>query len=139
MTSPYFKLANGPLGVMAAALVADLDAATLPFYAEAYTGAIPATPATAITTQTKLGTVTGSADPSATNSGGTVTFNPIAQDDAADAGGTWTWMRIFKGDGSVWADCDVGDLASSATAKANTTTIVAGGPIRVNAFTIQIG
>ena len=48
-------------------------------------------------------------------------------------------MRIFKGDGSVWADADIGNLASSATAKMNTTAIVAGGPIRINAFTIQIG
>lgn len=136
---PYFKLANAPLGVMAAALVSDLDAAATPFYAEAYTGSIPATPATAITSQVKLGTITGSADPSATNSAGLITFNPMVQDDAADASGTWTWIRLFKGDGTVWADLDVGDLASSATAKANTVTVVAGGPLRVNAFTIQIG
>ncbi len=135
----YFKLAGTPLGAMAAALIADLDAAALPFYAEAYAGALPASPATAIGAQTKLGTVTGSADPSATNSAGLITFNPIAQDDAADTGGVVSFLRIFKGDGSVWADADVGDLASSATCKMNTTTVVAGGPIRVNAFTIAIG
>lgn len=74
-----------------------------------------------------------------TNSGGLITFNPMVQDDAADASGEAAFMRIFKGDGSVWADADCGNLASSATAKLNTTTIVAGGPIRINAFTIQIG
>lgn len=134
-----FRLATAPLSVMAAALIADLDAAATPWYAELYAGTMPATPATAISGQTKLGTVVGSADPSATNSGGLITFNPMVQDDAADAGGEASFLRIFKGDGSVWADADVGNLASSATAKMNTTTIVAGGPIRINAFTIQIG
>lgn len=135
----YFKLASSPLGVMAAALLADLDAPVLPFYAELYVGAVPATPATALTTQVKLGTVTGSADPSATNTGGVITFNPIVQDNAADANGVAGFLRIFKGDGTVWADADVGDLASNATCKMNTTTVVAGGPIRVNAFTLAIG
>lgn len=136
---PIFRLANAPLGVMAAALITDLDAATTPWYAEVYTGTIPASPSVALSGQTKLGTVVGSADPSATNSGGLITFNPMVQDDAADASGEAAFLRIFKGDGSVWADADCGNLASSATAKLNTTTIVEGGPIRINAFTIQIG
>lgn len=134
-----FKLANSPLGVLAAALIADLDSHASPAYIEVYDGTQPATPATDVTTQVKLGTATMSADPSATNSNGLITFNAISQDDSADASGTATWLRIKKGDGSTWADADVGNLASSATAKMNTTTIVAGGPIRVNAFTIQIG
>lgn len=134
-----FTLSNGAKSAMAAALIAHLDADTNPAYARLYTGANPNNPATAVTTQTLLGTVTMSADPSATQSNGLITFNAIAQDDAADASGTATWMRIFLGDGTPWADLDVGDLASSATAKLNTTTVVAGGPIRVNAFTIQVG
>lgn len=134
-----FRLAAAPLGVMAAALITDLDAASTPWYAEVYAGTIPASTATALSGQTKLGTVVGSADPSATNAGGLITFNPMVQDDAADASGDAAFMRIFKGDGSVWADADIGSLASSATAKMNTTAIVAGGPIRINAFTIQIG
>lgn len=139
---PIFRLATGPLGIMAAALIADLDAPVGVAYAEVYdgtVGGIPATPATAITTQTLLGTCTMSADPSATNSGGLVTFNPIVEDSAADVDGTATFIRIKKGDGSAWADADVGNLASSATAKMNTVSIVAGGPIRINAFTIAIG
>jgi hypothetical protein len=134
-----FKLANASLGVLAAALIADLDSAASPAYIEVYDGTQAATPGTAITSQVKLGTATMSADPSATNSAGLITFNAIAQDNAADASGTATWLRIFKGDATVWADADVGNLASSATAKMNTTTIVSGGPIRVNAFTIQVG
>jgi len=134
-----FRLAAGPLGVLAAALIADLDSETDPGYIELYTGTQPAGPASAVTDQTLLGTAVLSADPSATNSGGLITFNAITQDDAADASGTASWMRLYKGDGSAFADADVGNLASDATAKMNTTTVVAGGPIKVNAFTIQIG
>lgn len=137
-----FRLATTALGIMAAALVTDLDDQTLPAYVEVYdgtSGGIPATPATAITTQTLLGTCTMSADPSATNSGGLITFNSLVEDSAADANGTATFLRIKKGDGTAWGDADVGNLASSATAKMNTVTIVAGGPIRINAFTIAIG
>jgi len=124
---------------LAAALIADLDSDTDPGYIELYTGTQPAGPGTAVTDQTLLGTAVLSADPSATNSGGLITFNAITQDDAADASGTATWMRLYRGDDTAFADMDVGDLASSATAKMNTVTVVAGGPIKINAFTIQIG
>ena len=134
-----FRLAPASLGIMAAALIADLDDQATPWYGEVYAGAMPASSAVAIGAQVKLGTVTGSADPSATQTGGLITFNPIAEDSAADATGTAAFMRIFKGDATVWADMDLGDLASSATGKLNTTSIVAGGPIRVNAFTIVVG
>ena len=134
-----FRLAPASRGVMAAALIGDLDDQATPWYGEVYMGTIPASTAEAIGAQTKLGTVTGSADPSATQSNGLITFNPIVEDSAADASGTAAFMRIFKGtSNSVWADLDLGDLASSATGKMNTTTVVAGGPIRVNAFTIQV-
>ncbi len=134
-----FRLADAAKGAAAAALITHLDDQATPWYGEVYTGTIPATTAEAIGAQTKLGTVTGSADPSATHSAGLITFNPIVEDGAADASGVAAFMRIFKGDGSVWADLDLGDLASSATGKLNTTTIVAGGPIRINAFTIAVG
>jgi len=135
-----FRLAPASKGVMAAALIADLDDQVLPWYGEVYTGTIPADTVEAIGAQVKLGTVTGSADPSATQSNGVITFNPIVEDTAADATGTAAFMRIFKGtSGSVWADLDLGDLASSATGKMNTVSVVAGGPIRVNSFTIAVG
>lgn len=134
-----FRLAASPLGAAAAAIIADLDSHASNAYAELYDGTIPASITIAISGQTKLGTVIMSNDPSATNSGGLITFNAITQDDSADASGTASFLRIFKGDGSIWGDADVGDMASSATAKMNTTTIVAGGPIRINSFTITIG
>lgn len=134
-----FRLAAGPLGVMAAALIADLDSHASNSYAELYAGTMPATIATAISGQTKLGTVTMSNDPSATNSAGLITFNPISEDTAADASGTASFLRIYKGDASTWADLDVGGPGSGATAIVNTVTVVAGGPIRINAFTITVG
>lgn len=135
-----FRLAPASKGVMAAALIGDLDDQATPWYGEVYAGTIPATTAEAIAAQTKLGTVTGSTDPSATQSNGLITFNPIVEDSAADATGTAAFMRIFKGtSNSVWADLDLGNLASSCTGKMNTTSVVAGGPIRVNSFTIQVG
>lgn len=134
-----FRLAPASRGVIAAALIADIDDHASPWYGEVYAGTIPATTAEAIGAQTKLGTVTGSSDPSATQSSGLITFNPIVEDGAADATGTASFMRIFKGSATVWADLDLGNLASSATGKMNTTSIVAGGPIRINAFTISVG
>jgi hypothetical protein len=56
-----FKLANASLGVLAAALIADLDSAASPAYIEVYDGTQAATPGTAITSQVKLGTATMSA------------------------------------------------------------------------------
>lgn len=134
-----FRLAPASRGVMAAALIGDLDDQVTPWYGEVYTGTIPAATTEAIGAQTKLGTVTGSSDPSATQSSGVITFNPIVEDSAADATGTAAFMRIFKGSATVWADLDLGNLASSATGKLNTTSIVAGGPIRINSFTIAVG
>lgn len=134
-----FRLAAGPKNAMAAAMITELDNVTNPWYAEVYSGTIPASVTDAIGAQVKLGTVTGAADPSATQTGGLITFGAVTGDSAADASGTATWMRIKKGDGSTWADLDIGDLASSCTAKMNTANIVVGGPITVNSFTLQVG
>lgn len=134
-----FRLAAGPRSAAAAAIITELDNVTTPWYGEVYAGTIPAAITEAIGAQVKLGTVTGSADPSATQTAGLITFGAITEDAAADASGTASFMRIFKGDGTAWADADLGNLASDATGKMNTTTIVAGGPIRVNSFTISVG
>lgn len=125
--------------LMAQALAAAFDAsATDPGYWEFYAGAMPATPDTALTSQIKLGTVTLS-DPCATVDGGTITFNLIVQDNMADAGGVATFVRGFDGDGLVVSDFDVGDMASNAFVKMNTTTVVEGGPILVETAVLTVG
>ena len=70
---------------------------------------------------------------------GDISFAIATQEASADASGTASFLRIYKGDGTAWADLDVGATGSGATAIINTVTVVAGGPIRINAFTITVG
>lgn len=105
---------------------------------EFYTGAMPANVADAITTQTKLGTVTCS-DPIGTAGSGALTFGSVTQDSAADASGTAAWARLLDGGGNPRAFFDVTNTAGTGAIKLNTTTIVAGGPIVINSFVITMG
>lgn len=123
---------------VAQAIVDALNAAAGVCTIEFYTGAQPATPETAITDQVLLGVVTCSDDVAAA-AGGVVTFNPIAQDDQANAGGQATWARLRDGAGVARGDFPVTDNAGAGPVKMNTTTIVAAGPISVESFTIAVG
>jgi hypothetical protein len=135
---PIIKIAAATRTSMAEAIIADLDAGEGPATVEFYTGDMPAGPATAVTDQVKLGTLT-CADPCATATNGVITFAPIAQDDAADASGNATWARFRDSTGAAVLDVDVTDEAGTGTIKLNTTTIVAGGPIRLNSQTLTLG
>lgn len=99
---------------------------------EIYTAPQPATGA-AITTQTKLGTMTF-ADPCGSVTAGVLTFDAITEDAAADADGTCTWARISSRNSG--ASTHVFDATVTATGAGgdftlNTTDIVTGGPISV--------
>ena len=131
------KLSTAVRQAFAVAFIAELDADTDPAYLEFYTGTKPAGPGTAITDQVLLGTATCSAT-SATATGGVVTFNAITQDGAADASGTTTWARLKDGAGVAHSDYDVTNTAGAGPLKANTTTIVEGGPIVVESFTVTM-
>lgn len=131
------KLSTAVRQAMAEAFIAELDADASPAYLRFYTGTRPASVATAITDQDLLGTCTCSAT-SATATDGVVTFNAITQDGAADDGGTVTWARLFDGAGVAHSDYDVTNTAGAGPLKANTTTIVAGGPIVVESFTVTM-
>ena len=119
-------------------IIATFDAGAGPVTAEFYTGAILTNLSDAITTQVKLGTLTCS-DPVATQTLGAITFSTITQDNAADASGQATWVCLRDGAGAIVALGDVTDMAGDGFAKANTTTIVAGGPILINSLTINVG
>jgi len=98
-----------------------------------YSGSKPARPDTAITTQTKLGTVTCSEDCGAVSTIDgvpTLTFNAITSDAAADASGVATWGRASCGGtpGAV-LDFDISTTGGSGFGQMNTTNVVAGGPI----------
>lgn len=85
-----------------------------------------------------LGTLTLS-QPCATLVDGEATFNTITEDPAADDNGECTFVRLVDGDDNLVIDLPVGDLASSAPVKVNTTTFVQGGPIRVTSAVLIEG
>lgn len=132
------RLDAATLSMMAQAIIASFDAGTGPATLVFYTGPQPSSVSVAVTSQTLLGTLTFS-DPCGTELNGTITFNPIAQDNAADAAGIAVWARVYDSDGVARADFDVGDEASEAVIKMNTTTVVEGGPILISSFTLTVG
>ncbi len=120
-----------------APIITAIDAGAAAGTIKVYSGTIPATPATAITTQVLLGTLTF-ADPCGTESGGTITMGSITQDSSADATGTASWARIQDSDGVVVCDIDVTTTGGGGTMQLNTTNIVLAGPILVTAFTMTV-
>ena len=114
-----------------------IDAGSGPGTCKIYSGTIPADVATAITTQTLLGTLTFS-DPSGAVASGVLTMSAITQDSSADATATATWARIFDSTGAAVMDIDVSTTGGGGTLQMNTTNIVAGGPILISSFTISV-
>lgn len=133
-----YKFLPADRTAMLTALRTAWDNQSGPCTLEFYDGAQPAGPATAVTTQVKLGTLTFS-DPLGTETGGVFTADAITQDSAADASGTASWCRLKDGSGAARADFDVTATGGTGAVKLNTVTIVAGGPIQVTAFTITAG
>lgn len=117
-------------------IVDALDAGTANAVLELYTGTMPATPETAVTTQVKLGTLTLS-KPCGSVANKTLTFAAITADSAADANGTAVWGR-FAVDGVGVIDCDVSVTGGTGAIKMNTTTVYADGPISATTATISI-
>ena len=88
------------------------------------------------TAGTLLATLQLSSPVEASITNGVLTFGTITEDSSADATGTATWARVRGGDtnNETVFDCDVG--TSGATINLNTTSIVAGGPVRITSFTL---
>lgn len=132
------KFATAVRSAMAQAIVDALDGGAGPGLLQFYTGAQPASPDVAVTTQILLGTLTLS-DPAGTITTGVLTFDVITQDGAADANGDATWARLRDSTGSAIIDLDVSDTSGAGAIKLNTIHIVAGGPILMNSLVITIG
>lgn len=132
------KLLPADRTAIATALRTAWDVGAGPVTLEIYDGAMPATPSTALAGQVKLGTLTCSR-PLGTEAAGVLTFSAITQDDQADASGTAAWARLVDGAGVPRALFDVTNTAGAGVVKMNTVTIVQGGPIRVDSFTVTIG
>ena len=106
-----------------------------------YTGTKPARPNVAITTQTKLGTVTCSDDcgtVSTINDVPTLTFNTITSDETADASGVAAWGRAKSGEATPVAvfDFDISTVGGSGFGQMNNTNVVIGGPISAPTVTV---
>src|SRR5437868_4913311 len=100
------KLLAADRTALAGALKDLWDNQSGPCTLEFYDGTQPAGPATAVSTQVKLGTLTCS-DPIGSESAGALTFDTITQDSAADASGTASWARLKDGSGTARGDFDV--------------------------------
>jgi hypothetical protein len=134
----YFKLAATAANSIASDLLASIDTGSAAATIEIYTGTVPTNVETAVGAQVLLGTLTCS-DPVGTVTGRVLTFGAITMDSAADASGTAAWARIYDGNGDAVIDVDVTNTAGTGAIKLNTVTIVAGGPILLNSFTITVG
>lgn len=110
---------------------------------EFYTGAMPATPDTAPTTQVLLAVLgfSSTAFGAATTSGSVsnAVAGSITPEDAALDTGIITWGRIKSGAGDSIMDVDVGVTGSAATVTLNTTSIVAGGQVILTSATLTMG
>ena len=116
---------------------AAIDAGTTGGTIKIYSGSMPTTVDTAITSQVLLGTLTFS-KPCGTIAAGALTMSAITQDSAADATGTAAWARIADSNGSSAMDIDVSATGGSGALQLNTTYIVIGGPILITSFVISV-
>lgn len=122
---------------LATVLLNAVDADASAGYIEFYTGTMPAKPESAPAGgNTKLGTCTCSVT-SGVVASGVYTFSAITMDSSADATGTATWARVRDGAGNACFDVDVSVTGGTGTVQMPTTSIVSGGPIAFNSFTIK--
>jgi len=130
------RIAEATRNAMLDALRTAMDAGSGPATCKVYTASQPANANTAVSGQTLLATLTFSDPAGAGAASGVLTFSAITEDSSADDSGTAAWARIADSAGNTIFDCDVG--TSSATLILNTTTVVAGGVVRITSGTITI-
>lgn len=99
-----------------------------------YSGTRPATGGAATTLLAEL-TMSDPCAPAA--SGGVLTLSAITEDSSADNTGTATWFRVLDSNNNTVFDGSVG--TSGADLNLITTSIVAGQPVQITAFTITAG
>ncbi len=114
-----------------------IDAGSGPGTIDFYTGTIPADPATAVTSQVLLGTLTFS-DPCGTVSAGVLTLSAVTSDSSADATGAASWARVKDSNGTVVADGNITNTGGGGMIQMNTTNIVIGGPIGISSGSFSL-
>lgn len=98
-----------------------------------YSGTRPATGGAETTLLAEMLLATPAASAAA---GGVLTFTMPIYDASANFGGTATWARIQKDDGTFIADLSVTATGGGGDLQLTSATIVAGQPIVVTSFTI---
>jgi len=133
------RLANASQQAAGDAVVDLIDGGTTAGTIKIYDGTQPADANTAITTQVLLAQLTFS-DPAfgATATSGIATASAITGDTDADATGTASWARIEDSNGNTIFDCDVGEVADSATITLDNKSIIATGTVNMTSFTITM-
>jgi hypothetical protein len=106
-------------------------------YLRIYTASRPATPATAVTTQTLLAELRFANPAAASVTNGVITFDTISPDTSANATGTAAWARCLKSDG-ITAICDLNVGTSDANIIVSTTAISAGVQVSVTSATVTV-
>lgn len=105
-------------------------------FVEIYDGSQPATPNTAVSTQTKLAKLTLGSTAFGASSGGTKTANAIGSVTAL-ASSTATWFRAFKSDDTTAViDGSVG--TSSCDMNINSTAISSGASVSCSSWTVSM-
>lgn len=131
-----FRVRATTRNTMLNVITTDQDAGAAAATLKIYTGTQPATPETALSGNTLLGTLTFT-DPSAgAASAGVLTFSAITQDSSADATGTATFGRCQDSNGVAIWDADAGTSGTSIIL--NTASIVTGGPISITSATVTL-
>lgn len=106
-------------------------------YLRIYDGAQPATPDTAVSTQTLLAELRFGNPGISTSANGVLTGAAITDDSSANASGTAAWYRALKSDGTTpISDGSVG--TSGCDLNLNSTAISAGAAVSVTSFTHTI-
>lgn len=124
---------NSMLNILLSAIDAGGGGGAIRFY----TGPMPATPLTAITTQSLLGTATLSY-PCGTLTGGTLTFDAISDDPGADVSGVAAFVRIVTSAGSPVIDLDVSNVGGTGAVQMNTVNVVVDGPLHISSASISL-
>ncbi|ADP97716.1 hypothetical protein HP15_1952 [Marinobacter adhaerens HP15] len=70
---------------------------------------------------------------------GEITFEPISNDNSANAGGDQKWARILDRDGAEVLYLTAGGPGDGAELTLNTSTITENGPVAITSGTITIG
>ncbi len=131
------RLNTGPRNAIVDALVDLIDAGAGAGTIKIYTtgSGRPAGPATAITDQVLLATLTFSDPAFGSAAAGSASASAITSDSSADATGTATWARIADSNGLAIVDVEVG--TAGADINFNSVAFTAGSTVAITSMTVS--